>query len=84
MANQYSKITAANIRTKMNRQKNPVTSVVQLAREFGINTTYTRYFSGGRTGERAPQSFVNQVKSLVGENTYNQLRRAECVNHSYR
>lgn len=83
MANQYSKLTTSNILTKMNRKKNPVTSVVQLAREFGENTTYTRYWGGG-TGNRAPESFVRKVKALVGEETYNRLRRSECVNHSYR
>lgn len=88
MANQYSRLTAENILIKMNRQRNPVTSVVQLAREFGVNTSYRRihdyYGRSGRNDERAPQSFSNKVKALIGEEAYNRLRVSANVNLAYR
>lgn len=81
MANQYTKLTRANIITKMNRRRNPVTSVAQLAREFGFNTAYVRahdwYGREGKVDNAAPASFRRKVKSLIGATRYNQLRQSK-------
>lgn len=86
MANQYTKLSRDNIITKMNRKKNPVTSAVDMAREFGYNVVYTRR-SGLRAGHkdvRAPQTFEHRVVALVGRQVWNQLRNDEFVNLAYR
>lgn len=84
MPNQYSRVSRTNILRKINRKRNPVTSVLQLAREFGVNTAYTRhddwYGREGKVDHRAPASFVTQVKSLIGEREYNKLRQSKAVN----
>lgn len=78
MPNQYTKLSKDNVLRKLNRKRNPVTSVAQLAREFGYNTTLT----SGSTA--APGNFRNRVKSLVGEKTYNAIRDERSVNLTYR
>lgn len=82
MPNQYSALTAANIIRKMTRRRNPVRSMTQLAREFGIHTEYSRW--DGTTGNAAPESFRRKVKGLVGESVYKRIRHASSVNVSYR
>lgn len=83
MPNQYTKLTASNIMRKINRRTNPVTSIAQLAREFGVNTSYLRhhdwYGREGRTDTAAPASFRRKVKALVGEQVYNDLRRSQHI-----
>lgn len=82
MSNQYTKLTKKNILRKVNRKKNPVQNMVQLANEFGVNTTYDHY--GNFTGSAAPGAFRNRVKTLVGQKTYNQIRDDRFVNIAYR
>lgn len=84
MANQYTKLTKTNILAKVNRKKNPVTSIAQLAREFGYDTFYYRWSGRFGTGTAAPRSFRNKVKALVGEKQYNEIRESGSVNLSYR
>jgi hypothetical protein len=87
LPNQYSALTRENILRKMNRKRNPVTSVAELAREFGEDTQYDRHtptFLWGATGVAATKSFRTKIKALVGEDKYNQLRDERFVNHSYR
>lgn len=87
MAN-YSSLTRSRIMRKVNRKRNPVTSVVQLAREFGVNTAYQRhidwYGREGKVDHRAPKDFVDHVKSMIGEREYNKLRQTKSVNLQYR
>lgn len=71
MANQYSRLTAENIHTKLNRRRNPVRSMTALAREFGVNTEYTR--ANGKRGSAAPGAFRRKVQTLVGDRTYRQI-----------
>lgn len=84
MANQYTKLTKENILRKVNRKRNPVTSLAQLAREFGHNTSIYRRPSleaiDGRSSTAAPASFRRKVKALVGETTYNKIRDSRKVN----
>lgn len=68
MPNQYSKLTAENINVKLNRKRNPVRSMTQLAREFGVRTTYQR--SNGSIGSAAPGAFRQKVLQLVGPDGY--------------
>lgn len=79
MANQYSKLTKENILRKMNRKSNPVSSVTQLAREFGVNTEYTRhldwYGREGKTDSAPPANFRNKVKGLIGAREYQKLAK---------
>jgi hypothetical protein len=86
--NQYTRMTRASIMRKIHRQRNPVQSVLQLAREFGVDTSYQRhsdwYGREGKIDHRAPKTFVNKVKSLIGEREYNRLRQSNAVNHLYR
>lgn len=82
MANQYTKITRASILQKVNRKRNPVGSIAQLAREFGVHTGYWRWEGG--YGTAAPKHFRAKVKSLVGEKKYNEIRDSSSVNVSYR
>lgn len=82
MPNQYSRLTAQNIRIKMNRARNPVRSAVQLAREFGYRTSYVR--TTGGVVSAAPPTFRNRVIALVGEDTWRELRMNEFVNSAYR
>lgn len=88
MANQYTKLTRENILIKMNRKKQPVHNAAQLAREFGVNTTYRRTVdTRGRTGlydNAVPASFRRRVIALVGTQVWNQLRNDESVNLVYR
>lgn len=89
MPNQYTKLTRENILTKVNRKKNPVSSLAQLAREFGYSTEYNRTYDywGGRSGRKdhaAPATFRRKVRALVGEKVYNQIRNANSVNLIYR
>lgn len=89
MSNQYSRISRKNILIKMNRKKSPVTSAVQLAREFGETTVYTRRTPNGAKpvgyrDEAVPAAFRAKVIALVGEQVWNQLRQDEFVNLAYR
>lgn len=86
MPNQHTKLTRSNIQKKINRKTNPVGSVLQLAREFGVDTSFRRQsgYRGGTIDHRAPTSFVKKVKSLIGETEYNKLRQAKAVNYWYR
>lgn len=86
MVSTKAPITKTNIMRKVNRKKNPVTSIAQLAREFGVNTSYYRWddFHGSVEATAAPRAFREKVKSLVGLSTYNQIRDAKSVNVSYR
>lgn len=88
MPTTYPGLTRTRILQKVNRQRNPVTSILQLAREFGVDTSYQRqsdwYGRAGRIDYRTPPGFVNRVKSLIGEDEYNRIRRSEAVNYSYR
>lgn len=78
-------ITKTTILKKVNRKKNPVMSIAQLAREFGVNTEYYRWSSGsGSVGVSAPKAFREQVKDLVGEDTYNKIRNESSINRAYR
>lgn len=77
MANQYSKMTKANVIRKINRKSNPVQSVSQLAREFGVGQ-YTRTERDwyGREGQAviAPSpTFRNQVRTMIGARAYAKL-----------
>lgn len=87
MPNQYTKLTRSNIIKKTTRKKNPVTSMAQLAREFGYNTTYTRHEDRfGREGQldnASPEVFRTRVKALVGEKVYNQIRQQQHVNKCF-
>lgn len=78
MPNQYSKITADNILRKVNRKRNPVSSLTQLAREFNVNTEFVRktdrYGREGQVDHAVPGSFRTKVRSLVGDQVYNQIR----------
>lgn len=82
LPNQYTRLTTDNVLRKMNRRRDPVTNVVELAREFGENTVYSR--SDGSFGSAAPGSFREKVKALVGETTYNRLRDDRFVNTRWR
>lgn len=84
MPNQYSSLTAENIRIKMNRKRNPVKSVAQLAREFGYNTEYPRYRGKAFYGNAAPPGFRQRVKALIGEEEYMQIRNSTTVNVAYK
>lgn len=75
-------ITKKNILRKVNRKKNPVSSIAQLAREFDVHTSYWRWDGG--IGTAAPKSFRAKVKQLVGQPTYNKIRDTKSVNRSYR
>lgn len=79
MANQYTKLTKDNILRKVNRKKNPVTSMAQLAREFGYDTG--SWYSASTS---APGSFRRRVRRLVGPATYDKIRDSRYVNKSYR
>lgn len=79
MANQYSTLTRKNILIKVNRKRNPVKNMAQLAREFGYNT-----YISGRNSTAAPGSFRNKVRALVGDRIYNQIRDDRTVNRAYR
>lgn len=82
MPNQYTSLTRENIERKINRKRNPVTSVSELAKEFGRDISYVR--SSGRVDTRPPSSFVKEVKALIGDEAYNELRRGQNVNLAYR
>lgn len=78
MANQYSKLTKDNVLRKINRKRSPATSLVQLAREFGVRTDYTRsdwdlHGRGGETVSAAPPAFRKKVRDLVGTKVYKQI-----------
>lgn len=78
-------LTKTNIMRKVNRKRNPVESIAQLAREFGYNTNYWRWDTGMHNkSTAAPGSFRTKVKSLVGEQTYNQIRNESSINRLYR
>lgn len=87
MPNQYSSITKENILRKMNRQSNPVTSLTQLAREFGSNVTYVRSTPGdsrfGKVDVAVRPAFRAQVRSLIGETQFNRLRRRKHINRGF-
>lgn len=80
MPNQYTKLTKANVLRKLNRKRNPVRSMVQLANEFD-EPVYHDPYSRGTSASRA---FRMRVKALVGEGTYNKIRDDRYVNHIYR
>lgn len=65
MPNQYTSLTADNIRRKVNRKRSPVRTWTRLANEFGVGTIYLR--STGGYGNAAPGAFRNKVRSLVGD-----------------
>lgn len=71
------KITKSAILKKANRSRKPVRSLTQLAREFGVNTEFTR--SNGTVGHAAPGSFRNRVRAEVGKKVYNKIRNASYV-----
>lgn len=77
MPNQYTKLTQENVVRKMNRVRNPVTSIAQLAREFGYNTS-----KNGTQSTSAPGSFRRRVRGLIGEDLYNTIRDGRYVNKS--
>lgn len=82
MAHSYKKATKKAILQKVNRKRNPVTSLVALAQEFGINTKYYRWQGG--TGNAAPRSFRQHVRNTVGTKVYNEIRDSSKVtSHSY-
>jgi len=86
MPNQYTALTAENIQRKINRKRNPVRNISQLAKEFGRDISYVRA-TGPRAGHvdtRPPSSFVKEVKALIGERAYNRLRDSRSVNKAYR
>ena len=80
MPNQYTKLTKDNILRKVNRKRNPVRNMSQLAREFGVNTSYTR--ADGSWGSATPGAFRNRVRTLVGDSTYNTIRDSRFVSKS--
>lgn len=80
MANQYTKLTRANILRKINRKRNPVTSLVQLADEFD----YPVYFDERSGSTSASRAFREKVKGLVGDGTYKKIRNEKSVNLAYR
>lgn len=82
LSNQYTKLSKNSILRKVNRKKNPVRTITQLAAEFGQHTTYTR--SNGFPGHAAPGAFRKRVKALVGEKVYNKIRDERFVNIAYR
>lgn len=77
-------ITKEQILRKVNRKRNPVGSMAELAREFGYNTNIYRWDTDTSTSTAAPGSFRNKVRSLVGERMYNKIRDNKSVNLSYR
>lgn len=72
MANQYTKFSRDNVLRKMNRRKNPITSVVRMAQEFGVDTSY---FSWERSQYRdaAPPTFRRQLKEVLTAAEYETL-----------
>lgn len=74
------KATSDAIAKKINRRKNPVNSLVQLAEEFGAPVNGP-YYVGGRqeSGKTASASFRNHVRSIMGDDTYSRIRNAAQV-----
>lgn len=79
MPNQYSALTVENINRKMNRKNNPVRSLAQMAREFGVSTSFSR--RNGRTDHRVPSDFREQVRALIGTEGLNSLRQRKHINY---
>ena len=67
------KATKSAIKTKMKRKNDPVASLNQLAREFGIQMK--SYGTTGRTsGPSAPKWFKAHVMDVMGKKTYMKIR----------
>lgn len=71
MPNQYTKFTRENAIRKMSRKTNPVTTLSQLTKEFGFNTTYTR--SDGRTVDAPSGALRNRIRREIGALRYKRL-----------
>ena len=69
------KATAESIMKKVNRKRHPVSSITELAREYGVPISGS-YWSSGTS---VPHWFKTHVKRMVGEGGYNQIRDAKQV-----
>ena len=69
------KATKSAIKMKMKRKNDPVASINQLAREFGVQMH--RYGTAG--GPSAPKWFKQHVMDVMGKKSYMKIRDSRQV-----